>query len=147
MYLWRVCTGSVGIVVVFADGVCWWCLLVVFAGGGVCGPGGESLNGVITVNPQQKLLVKDLNTIEQSVCEGDPMVPIEYDFYGSAASASFTPTLNLPDGVEGKYTPRKQIMNIYLTGTATGSASQTYSTYIYGLQFSFFSNAVVCYKN
>ena len=113
-----------------------------FAGGGVCGPGGESLKGVITVNPQQKILVKDTNTVEQTVCEGDPMVPIEYDFYGSAASASFTPTLNLPDGVEGKYTPRKQIMNIYLTGPATGSASQTYSTYINGLQYSFVSNAV-----
>ena len=113
-----------------------------FAGGGVCGPGGESLKGVITVNPQQKILVKDTNTVEQTVCEGDPMVPIEYDFYGSAASASFTPTLNLPDGVEGKYTPRKQIMNVYLTGPVTGSASQTYSTYINGLQYSFVSNAV-----
>ena len=105
--------------------------------GGPCGADPSSLGGVITLTPNQKIVVRDASTLIQNVCEGDPIIPIIYDFYGSATSASFSPVLTLPTNIDGVYTPRKQVMDINLTGPVTGNATETYEVFINGISQSF----------
>ena len=105
--------------------------------GGPCGADPTELGGVITLTPNQRMVVRDASTLTQSVCEGDPIIPIIYDLYGSANSATFTPSLTLPANVEGIPTKRKQVMNINLTGPPTGNASETYEVFINGIKQSF----------
>ena len=93
--------------------------------------------GVITLTPNQKIVVRDASTLIQNVCEGDPIIPIIYDLYGSATSASFSPVLTLPANIDGVYTPRKQLMDINLTGPVTGNATETYEVFINGISQSF----------
>ena len=71
-----------------------------------CGP--TELGGVITLTPNQRMVVRDASTLTQSVCEGDPIIPIIYDLYGSANSATFTPSLTLPNNVNGVPTKRNR---------------------------------------
>ncbi|MDC3229218.1 hypothetical protein OAT87_01285, partial [Flavobacteriaceae bacterium] len=86
---------------------------VTTSGTGPCAE--ESLNGTITVNPNDELSLSS-GTDSQELCEGNPITNIIYEFSGGANDANVS---GLPAGVTTVVTSN----NITILGTPTGPIS------------------------
>ena len=88
------------------------------------------ISGTIAVNPFERFeLTSAPDTISQEVCEGQPMIPIEYGISGNVSQVNLV-TGVYPPGVSGNSSSQNLILEISVLGLPTASISETFSVQI-----------------
>ena len=86
-----------------------------------------TVSGSVIIQPVDTLtLSSTIATSNQSICVGDAIAPLIYEFGGGANGAN---TTGLPPGVTDTFTQRKQVSSILITGPNV-AANESYIVYV-----------------